>query len=98
MVPSDSQLANSNVQVARPNISALDRLGFTMFLAIALHILMITTDFLPEDPEPAPFTMEITLAQYQDDKKPENATTSEQVVDFYQQQNLHTANNDDDMF
>ena len=44
-----------------------------MLLATALQTIVVTTDFLPKDPEPAPFAMEITLAQYQDEKKPEKA-------------------------
>jgi periplasmic protein TonB len=41
---------------------------------LALHafiVLGITFDL--EDPEPAPYTMEITLAQYDDEEKPEKA-------------------------
>ena len=54
-------------------VSANDRLSFTIFVALALHALIVLTDFLHEDPTPAPFTMEITLSRFEDDKKPEQA-------------------------
>ena len=54
-------------------VSANDRLSFTVFVALALHALIVLTDFLHEDPTPAPFTMEITLSRFEDDKKPEKA-------------------------
>ncbi|WP_250655523.1 energy transducer TonB [Alkalimarinus coralli] len=53
---------------------AADRLSFTVFLALALHaILVLGVTFGLEDPKPAPHTMEITLAQYDDGEKPEKA-------------------------
>lgn len=58
---------------AYPNISAVDRLGFTVFLAIALHVMLASTDFLPEDPQPAPSTIEITLSRFDDQEAPEKA-------------------------
>ncbi len=58
---------------AESGVSAADRLGFTLFLAIAFHVLFILTDFIEEDPVPAPFTMEITLAQFDDEQAPEKA-------------------------
>jgi protein TonB len=54
-------------------VSDADRLSFTVFIALALHGLIILTDFLEEDPEPVPFTMEITLSRFEDDTKPEKA-------------------------
>lgn len=59
--------------IAEPKISANDRLGFTIFVAVSLHALMMLTDFIQDDPEPAPFTMEITLSRYDDQDKPEKA-------------------------
>jgi len=62
------------MSVAVVTAGAGDRLSFTVFLALALHafiVLGITFDL--EDPEPAPHTMEITLAQYDDEEKPEKA-------------------------
>ena len=55
------------------DVSDNDRLSFTVFIAIALHALIVLTDFLEEDPEPAPFSMEITLSRFEDNKKPEKA-------------------------
>lgn len=53
---------------------AADRLSFTVFLALALHaIIVLGVTFGLEDPKPAPHTMEITLAQYDDGDKPEKA-------------------------
>ncbi|UZE96540.1 TonB family protein [Alkalimarinus alittae] len=53
---------------------AVDRLSFTIFLALALHaIIVLGVTFGLEDPKPAPHTMEITLAQYDDGEKPEDA-------------------------
>lgn len=54
-------------------VSAADRLGFTIFVAIAIHVLLVLTDFLEEDPVPSPFTMEITLSRHDDQKAPEKA-------------------------
>lgn len=58
---------------AETGVSAADRLGFTIFVAIAVHVLIVLTDFLEEDPVPAPFTMEITLSRFDDDKAPDKA-------------------------
>ncbi len=55
-------------------VSAADRLGFTLFLAVAVHaaaILGIGFAVTPKTP-PAQ-TLEITLAQYQSEKPPEEA-------------------------
>jgi protein TonB len=54
-------------------VSATDRLGFTIFVAIAIHVLIVLTDFLDEDPTPSPSTMEITLSRFNDEKAPEKA-------------------------
>jgi len=59
--------------VPESGVSSGDRLSFTVFVAIALHALLILHDFVYEEPEPAPFTMEITLSRFEDDKKPEKA-------------------------
>ncbi len=60
-------------QTIETGVSATDRLGFTIFVAIAVHVLLVLTDFLEEDPVPSPFTMEITLSRYDDQKAPEKA-------------------------
>ncbi|MEH6576059.1 MAG: TonB family protein [Amphritea sp.] len=55
-------------------VSASDRLGFTLFLAVALHavgILGITFSTLQQ--QPLPQTLEVTLAHYKSEKPPEQA-------------------------
>lgn len=53
---------------------AVDRLSFTIFVALTLHaIIVLGVTFGLEDPKPAPHTMEITLAQFDDVEQPENA-------------------------
>lgn len=59
--------------IAEPHIGANDRLGFTVFVAVSLHAMIMLTDFIPDDPEPAPRAIEITLAHYDDVEKPEKA-------------------------
>lgn len=59
--------------ITETGVSASDRLSFTVFVAVALHGLAVLTDFIQEDPTPAPFTMEITLSRYDDDKQPDKA-------------------------
>lgn len=59
--------------ISESGVSASDRLGFTVFVALAIHALIVLTDFIREDPTPAPFTMEITLSRFDDEKKPEKA-------------------------
>jgi protein TonB len=61
------------VEPGHPQISALDRLSFAVFMAVAVHALIILYDFVHEDPAPAPFTMEITLAQFDDEEAPKEA-------------------------
>lgn len=56
-----------------PQISAADRLSFALFMALAVHAFIILYDFIKEDPQPVPFTMEITLAQFDDKEAPEQA-------------------------
>lgn len=53
---------------------ATDRLSFTLFLALAIHAMIVFgISFTHEDPLPSPHTLEITLAQFDDGKKPEEA-------------------------
>mgnify|MGYP000438573633 CR=1 FL=1 len=59
--------------IAESGVSAADRLSFTVFVALALHALIVLTDFIQEDPTPASLTMEITLSRFDDEKKPEKA-------------------------
>ncbi len=59
--------------IAEPNVGAGDRLSFTVFVAIALHAMLVLTDFIKEDPKPVPYTMEITLAKFDEPDAPEKA-------------------------
>ncbi|EKF72937.1 TonB [Alcanivorax hongdengensis A-11-3] len=55
-------------------VGANDRLTFTVFLALAFHgILIFGLNFAPQKPAKAPHTLEVTLAQYQSDKAPDQA-------------------------
>jgi len=62
-----------DIRMNAPKVTANDRLSFTVFVAIAMHVLLIMWQFLPEDPTPAPRTLEITLSHFDDVKKPEHA-------------------------
>lgn len=59
--------------IAESGVSAADRLSFTVFVALAIHALIVLTDFIQEDSSPAPHTMEITLSRFNDQEKPEKA-------------------------
>jgi protein TonB len=59
--------------IPQAKIKASDRLSFTIFVAVALHALMVLTDFIKEDPKPVAKTMEITLARFDDEKRPDEA-------------------------
>ncbi len=55
-------------------VSAADRLGFTLFLAVAVHSAAILgVGFAVSPKTPPAQTLEITLAQHQSDKPPEEA-------------------------
>ncbi|WP_369600769.1 energy transducer TonB [Hahella sp. SMD15-11] len=60
--------------VAAATVSAKDRMAFALFLAAAVHaVLVLGIGFDPEPPKPASQTIEITLAQYEDETPPEDA-------------------------
>lgn len=59
--------------ITQPSVSAGDRLSFTVFLAIALHVFIVLTEFINEDPLPSPKTMEITLSRFDDKEAPKRA-------------------------
>lgn len=62
-------------------VSSIDRFGFTLFVAVAAHALLILgLTFDIEPPAPAAKTLEVTLAQFRSDKAPAKA-------DFIAQQN-----------
>lgn len=55
-------------------VSAADRLGFTLFLAIALHAAgILGIGFSLSDKQPPAQTIEVTLAHYQSEQAPEEA-------------------------
>ncbi|MDX1635560.1 MAG: energy transducer TonB [Marinobacter sp.] len=55
-------------------VSDFDRFSFTLFLALALHaVLVLGITFAPELPPATAETMEITLSQYDDQEAPEEA-------------------------
>ncbi len=76
----------------RPRISASDRLGFTLFLALALHLILILgVGFSPGDdqnPEALP-SLDIILANTASDEAPEQA-------DFLAQSNQKGGGNKED--
>lgn len=60
--------------MASPQVTAADRLGFTLFLALAVHGLIIFgVSFAPEAPRAAPNSLEVTLAMHSDDSPPKKA-------------------------
>ncbi|MGH1460851.1 MAG: TonB family protein [Neptuniibacter sp.] len=60
--------------MATPAVSAIDRFGFTLFFATALHaITIIGITFVPEDKTPPQKTIEVTLAQFKDKEAPKQA-------------------------
>ena len=57
-----------------PGITASDRLSFTVFLALAIHgviILGVTFTFVKQSP--STHTMEVTLAQHRSKNRPDKA-------------------------
>ena len=57
-----------------PHVDTHDRLSFTVFVAIALHALVVLGVTFKYDPNPKPApTFEVTLATHKSDKVPEKA-------------------------
>ncbi|TGN38905.1 energy transducer TonB [Marinobacter confluentis] len=55
-------------------VSDFDRFSFTLFIALALHaIIVLGITFAPEPPRSSAQTMEITLSQADDEAEPEKA-------------------------
>lgn len=55
-------------------VSDFDRFSFTLFMALAVHaIVVLGITFAPESPRTSAQTMEITLAQTEDEQAPEKA-------------------------
>lgn len=66
-----------------PRIGAADRLGLTLFLAVAFHaIVILGISFVPNDKNPAdlPRTMEVILVHSKSDEKPAKADYLAQVA------------------
>ncbi|MDA0788982.1 MAG: energy transducer TonB [Proteobacteria bacterium] len=58
----------------RPAVSAMDRLTFTLFLAVVLHgVIILGVTFTQELNRPSTHTMEVTLAQHRSDNRPDKA-------------------------
>lgn len=55
-------------------VTANDRLMFTLFMALALHaVVLLGVTFAPEEPATSASTMEITLSRFEDEQAPEEA-------------------------
>jgi protein TonB len=55
-------------------VTANDRLMFTLFMAVALHaVVLLGVTFAPEEPATSASTMEITLSRFEDEQAPEEA-------------------------
>ncbi|WP_111498523.1 MULTISPECIES: energy transducer TonB [Marinobacter] len=55
-------------------VSDFDRFSFTLFMALALHaVIVLGVSFAPDDPVPAAETLEITLSQFDDQEDPDKA-------------------------
>lgn len=68
-------------QPQQASVGALDRFGFTLFVAVALHaIFLLGVGFSAEDEPEVAHTLEVTLAQFESEKAPDKA-------DFIAQQN-----------
>ncbi len=66
--------ASENYPVERPTVGALDRFGFTLFIAVALHaIALLGVGFESEKPPKLAQTLEVTLAQFKSEEAPEKA-------------------------
>ena len=58
----------------QPIISANDRLTFTVFLALALHlVVLLGVGISAPDPIQAPTSLEVILAQHKSNEAPEEA-------------------------
>ena len=55
-------------------VTANDRLMFTLFMALALHaVVLLGITFAPEEPATSAATMEITLSRFEDEQAPDEA-------------------------
>ncbi|WP_299729526.1 energy transducer TonB [uncultured Endozoicomonas sp.] len=66
--------------IASTAVSTADRLGFTLFAAAALHLLVVLgITFAVNDKTAPPPTLEVTLATYQSKEKPKDADYLAQI-------------------
>ena len=71
-------------------VSDFDRFSFTLFMAFALHaVLVLGVTFAPDDPPQSAQTLEITLSQFDDEKAPDKA-------DFLAQTNQQGSGTEDE--
>ncbi len=55
-------------------VTANDRLMFTLFMALAVHaVVLLGITFAPEEPQTSASTMEITLSRFDDEEDPDEA-------------------------
>ena len=67
-------LVHAPLAPAQTPVSSVDRFGFTLFVAITVHALLILgLGFEDEQPAPAATTLEVTLAQFSSEKAPDKA-------------------------
>jgi len=60
--------------MADAQVKDSDRLSFTIFLALVAHaVVVLGITFAPLDPQPASQTMDVTLAQFSSDERPDDA-------------------------
>lgn len=72
-------------------VSDFDRFSFTLFIALAVHaVIVLGITFAPEPPQASAQTMEITLSQFDDEKAPEKA-------DFLAQTNQQGSGTEEDV-
>jgi protein TonB len=77
--PNTSEASASNATVT-PSISSSDRLGFTVFIAVAFHLILIMgIGFEVLKSTNKPNTLEVTLAKFEHTKEPEKADFLAQI-------------------
>ncbi|MEH6825446.1 MAG: energy transducer TonB [Motiliproteus sp.] len=67
-------MSQTQIASSRAPLSTVDQFGFPLFIAIAVHgVLILGLDFATEPPTPAATTLEVTLAQFTSEKAPDKA-------------------------
>ena len=63
-----------------PTVTSADRFGFTLFMAVVIHaVVMLGISFGIQDKPAAPPTLEVTLAKYQSAERPKDADYLAQI-------------------